>query len=118
MKVLQLLIPVAVGVLCASLAAEESDPAVKCDLSHNACIEKCDQAADGSTTCYDRCEEAYTKCLAVAQGEEPEPVLAEEPQPQPAAEPEQEQAEEQEQEPAQGQVQEQKEEHVPETGQQ
>jgi len=103
MKVIQLLKTIALTVLLStSLAAEESDPAVKCDLAHDACIEKCDRSADGSTACYDLCEESYTKCLAIAQGEEPEP--------EPVPVQKKKQVQEQIQEPEQKQVQEQKEE--------
>jgi hypothetical protein len=108
MKVMLLLKTIALTVLLsASLAAEESDPAVKCDLAHDACIEKCDRSADGSTACYDLCEGAYTKCLAIAQGEEPEPE----------PEPEQVQIQEQIQEPEQKQAPEQTEGQVQETEQ-
>lgn len=114
MKVMLLLKTIALTVLLsASLAAEESDPAVKCDLAHDACIEKCDRSADGSTACYDLCEGAYTKCLAIAQGEEPEP----EPEPEQVQIQEQIQAPEQIQEPEQKQAPEQTEGQVHETEQ-
>jgi len=119
MKVTQLLKPIAVAALLSTImSAEESDPAVKCDLAHDACIEKCDRSADGSTACYDLCEKSYAKCLAIAQGEEPEP----EPQPEqkqvqkPVQEPVQKQTPEQVQEPEQKQAPEQTEEQVQETG--
>jgi len=105
MKVTQLLKPIAVAALLSTiLSAEESDPSVKCDLAHDACIEKCDRSADGSTACYDLCETSYAKCLAIAQGEEPEP----EPQP------EQKQVQKQVQKPEQKQVQETEQKQAPE----
>jgi len=103
MKVIQLLKTIALTVLLStSLAAEEIDPSVKCDLAHDACIEKCDRSADGSTACYDLCESSYAKCLAIAQGEEPEP----EPVPEAKPEPVQKQVQKQVQEPEQKQVKE------------
>ncbi|WP_345975376.1 hypothetical protein [Sulfurimonas sp. HSL3-7] len=57
--------------LSAPLAAEELDAAAKCDQAYEACVEKCDNAADGSSQCYEQCQEAYDKCLLLAQ-EQPE----------------------------------------------
>lgn len=91
MKALQLLRPlILASVMMTSLAAEEVDPAVQCDLDHDTCIEKCDRTADGSSQCYELCEEAYSKCLAVAQGDPEEPEEPEEPaQPKQPEQPEQ-----------------------------
>lgn len=49
------------------LAAEEVDPASKCEETYNACQVKCDAAGDGSETCYSNCDTSYEKCLAIAQ---------------------------------------------------
>ncbi len=46
------------------LAAEDVDPASKCETSYNSCVEKCDMAADGSETCYRNCDRTYEKCLS------------------------------------------------------
>ncbi len=49
------------------LAAEESDPAQKCDMAFEACQEKCEKAEDGSEKCYEVCENTYDECLSLAQ---------------------------------------------------
>ena len=75
MKTAQLLKTLVLSILMsAPLAAEEVDAAAKCDQSYEACIEKCDSAADGSSQCYEQCQEAYDKCLSLAQ-EQPEQQL-------------------------------------------
>ncbi len=61
---------VILSLLLTSLAAEEMDAAAKCDTSHDACVEKCDKAEDGSSECYETCETAYEKCLSQAQEQE------------------------------------------------
>ncbi len=48
-------------------AEEESDATTQCDQTYDKCLEKCDQNADGSETCYTACDEAYDKCLVEAQ---------------------------------------------------
>lgn len=68
MKATRLLKPLVFSVLLsAPLAAEEIDAAAKCDQTYESCIEKCDNAADGSSQCYEKCQEAYDKCLLLAQ---------------------------------------------------
>lgn len=57
-------------VITVSFADEEVDAAAKCDATYTACMEKCDQAGDGSSECYTACEDAYSKCLTLAQEQE------------------------------------------------
>jgi hypothetical protein len=65
--------------LSAPLGAEEIDAAAKCDQTYEACVAKCDSAADGSSQCYEQCQEAYDKCLMLAQGQPEQPEQSEQP---------------------------------------
>ena len=58
------------AVILIPLAAEEVTAADKCDQTYDACLEKCEQAENGSEECYEACEKAYEKCLSLAQENE------------------------------------------------
>ena len=74
MKFMQLLKALMLTALFLSpLAAEEVDAAAKCDITYDACLAKCDAAEESSEKCYQQCDEAHEKCLALAQGDMPEP---------------------------------------------
>jgi hypothetical protein len=82
------------------LAAEEVDAAARCDTAYDACFTKCDAAVENSEKCYQQCDKAHEDCLAIAQGEEPEPAAV----PEQVPVPEQVQEPVQMQEPVQEQV--------------
>ena len=75
MKFMQLLKALMLTALFLSpLTAEEVDAAAQCDTAYDACFAKCDAAEVNSATCYQQCDAAHEKCLALAQGEVPEPA--------------------------------------------
>lgn len=48
--------------------AEDEDPMLRCDMTNESCVQKCDQSENVSPECYEKCDNTYYKCLDVANG--------------------------------------------------
>jgi hypothetical protein len=53
--------------------ADDMDPMMRCDNEYAGCNGKCDVVENVTSECYCSCDEAYQKCLDIANGYLPEP---------------------------------------------
>lgn len=52
--------------------ADDGDPMAACDDTYGQCTQKCDAMENAPADCYSNCDDAYQRCLDIANGYTPQ----------------------------------------------